>query len=94
MLGGFDNFNMGYEDRGFAVAPEYEKRINAGGGIVRPSITVDGRSVGTWSSKRSGRRLAVTLEPFERFEPEWEAALAAEVDDIGRFEGLEARIVG
>lgn len=93
MLGGFDNYNMGYVDRGFAIAPDFEKRINAGGGIVRPSITVDGRFVGTWRSKRSGRRLAVTLEPFERFEPEWERALAAEVDDIGRFEALEAVIV-
>ena len=93
MLGGFDNYNMGYEERDFAVAPEYEKQIHPGGGIVRPSITVDGRFVGTWRSKRSGRKLAVTLEPFEPLEPEWEEAIAAEVDDIGRFEGLEARIV-
>ena len=59
---------------------------------MRPSITVDGRFVGTWSSKRSGRKLAVTLEPFERIEAGWEQALAAEVADIGRFEGLEAAL--
>ena len=65
LLGAFDNYNLGYVDRGFALAAEHERRVNPGGGIVRPSITVDGRCVATWSSKRSGERLAVTIEPFE-----------------------------
>ena len=43
MLGAFDNYNLGYVDRGHAVAPEHEQRIVPGGGIVRPAITVDGR---------------------------------------------------
>jgi hypothetical protein len=48
--------------------------------------------VATWSSKRSGRRLVVSVEPFERLEPEWEDALASEVADIGRFEEVEAKL--
>ena len=92
LLGAFDNYNLGYVDRGFAIAAEHEKRVNPGGGIVRPAIIVDGRFVGTWSSKRSGRRLALTIEPFGRLRPEVEKALAAEVADIGRFEGLDATI--
>jgi Winged helix DNA-binding domain len=92
MLGAFDNYNLGYVDRGPAVAPEYEKRINAGGGIVRPAITVDGAFVATWSSKRSGRRLRVEIEPFEPLAPAIEEAIALEVADIGRFEGLAAAL--
>ena len=87
MLGAFDNYNLGYVDREFAIAPEFEKRVNPGGGIVRPSIVVDGACVATWSSKRCGKRLAVTIEPFEPLAPEIEEAIAAEVADIGRFEG-------
>jgi hypothetical protein len=57
---------------------------------VRPGITVDGRFVGTWSSKRSGSRVTITLEPFAGLEPGWQPAIAAELEDIGRFEAVEA----
>jgi hypothetical protein len=88
LLGAFDNYNLGYVDRGFSVAPEYEKRVNPGGGIVRPAIVVDGQFVATWSSKRSGTRLTFNTEPFDVLEPEVETAILAEADDIRRFEGL------
>jgi DNA glycosylase AlkZ-like len=90
MLGAFDNYNLGYVDRGFALDPAYEKRVNPGGGIVRPSVVVDGLCIATWSSKRSGDRLVVTIEPFEALEPGVEEAIAAEVADVGRFENLAA----
>ena len=51
-----------------------------------------GAIVGTWASKRSGKRLAVTLEPFDRLPGTVAEALEAEVADIGRFEGLTATI--
>jgi hypothetical protein len=92
MLGAFDNYNLGYVDRGFALAPEHEKRVNPGGGIVRPAIVVDGQFIATWSSKRSGKRLSVTVEPFEPLAPEIEKAIATEVADLGRFEGVTATI--
>jgi hypothetical protein len=92
LLGAFDNYNMGYADRAFAVAAEHVKQMLPGGGIVRPTITVDGRFAGTWASKRSGKRLAVTIEPFAPLEPAIEEAIAAEVADIGRFEDLDATI--
>jgi Winged helix DNA-binding domain len=90
LLGAFDNYNLGYTERGFAVDAEHVKQMIPGGGIVRPTITVDGRFVGTWASKRSGKRLAVTLEPFAKLEPEVENAIEDEIADIGRFEGLDA----
>jgi hypothetical protein len=92
LLGAFDNYNLGYEDRGFAVAEENVKQMLPGGGIVRPTITVDGRFAGTWASKRSGRRLAVTVEPFAKLDRATVAAIEDEVADIGRFERVEARL--
>ena len=93
MLGAYDNYNLGYESREFAVAEQDARRIVPGGGIVRPTITVDGRFVGTWASKRAGGRLAVTVEPFTELDPAVAEAIAAEIDDIGRFEGLTAKAV-
>jgi Winged helix DNA-binding domain len=93
LLGAFDNYNLGYTSRAFAVDEADVKQIVPGGGIVRPTITVDGRFVGTWSSRRSGRQLTVTVEPFTELGRETVGAIADEVDDLGRFEDLEARIV-
>ncbi|HLM30411.1 MAG TPA: winged helix DNA-binding domain-containing protein [Solirubrobacterales bacterium] len=92
MLGAYDNYNLGYESREFALDSAHVKRLVPGGGIVRPGIAVDGRFAGTWSSKRSGKRLAVSIEPFEELCPDVERALAAEVEDIGRFEGVIATL--
>ena len=92
LLGAYDNYNLGYESRDFALDPEHAKQVAPGGGIIRPAITVDGRIVGTWSSKRSGRRLAVSIEPFERLDSAWVDDIEAEVSDLGRFEGLAAAL--
>jgi hypothetical protein len=90
LLGAFDNYNMGYADRGLAVADDHVKQMVPGGGIVRPTITVDGRFVGTWASRRSGSKLSVTVEPFTELDRATLATIENEVADIGRFEGLEA----
>ena len=92
LLGAYDNYNLGYESRDFYLPAEHAKQVVPGGGIVRPTIVVDGHIVGTWASKRSGKRLAVTLEPFARLDSEVTEALAAEVEDVGRFEGLTATL--
>jgi Winged helix DNA-binding domain len=92
LLPAFDTYLMGYASRAHAVDDAGAKRILPGGGILRPTICVDGRFVGLWSSKRSGKRLAVELEPFGAFEDGWREAIAAEVADLGRFEDVEAML--
>jgi hypothetical protein len=93
MLGAFDNYNLGYRSRVFAVDDAHVKRIVPGGGIVRPTVSVDGRFAATWSSRRSGRRLAVEIEPFDELGPDTIGAITDEVADLGRFEGLAAELV-
>jgi hypothetical protein len=92
MLGAFDNYNLGYVSRDFAVGPEHVKQIVPGGGIVRPAIVVDGRFAGTWASRRSGKRMEITIEPFAELETESWASIEREVEEIGRFEGVEAQV--
>ena len=83
---------MGYASRSHAVDEAGEKVILPGGGVLRPTICVDGRFVGTWRQKKSAKRLDVALEPFAPLDEVWLPALEAEAADIGRFEGLEARL--
>jgi len=92
LLPAFDTYLMGYSGRGHAVDPAGERRVLPGGGVLRPTICVDGRFVGLWASKRSGKRLAVTLDPFDPLDERVAAALADEARDIGRFEDVQAEL--
>jgi hypothetical protein len=94
MLGNFDTYLLGWKDRTFSVSGEHALHVKAGGGgWIRPVIVEDGVVVGGWRSSRKGGRHEIELNLPK---PEWErlaAALEAEVSDIERFEGIEARIL-
>jgi len=92
LLPAFDTYLMGYESRRHAVSEDGARRILPGGGVLRPTICVDGRFVALWSSKRSGRRLDIAIEPLEEVPDAQLEAIAAEVEDIGRFERIDARL--
>ena len=92
LLPAFDTYLMGYASRGHALSEAGERRVLPGGGVLRPTICVDGRLVGLWSNRRSGSRLVVEAEPFEELGDEAWAQIAAEVADIGRFEGSPAEL--
>ena len=88
LLPRFDIYLLGYQKRDLVVPSQYAKRINAGGGIVHPTVLVDGRIVGTWKCKREKNHLALMVEPFEQLAPGIDVELEAEVEDIARFLGV------
>ena len=79
LLPAFDPYLLGWKDRRFAVPPEHARRVHPGGGIVRPTATVDGLVVGTWT-RRDGLDVPGPLPASAAAELEAEAA------DIVRFE--------
>ncbi|MDD7968894.1 winged helix DNA-binding domain-containing protein [Actinomycetospora lemnae] len=73
LLPGFDEFVLGYAERGHVLAPDELDRIVPGGnGVFRPTIVHRGRIVGTWTAPRG--RLEVT--PFGTLDARTEAAVA------------------
>lgn len=88
LLPHFDTYLMGYESRAHAVEEAGEKAILPGGGILRPTICVDGRFVGTWSRKNAKDKVTVTLEPFDGINDRWLPALEREAADVARFDGF------
>jgi hypothetical protein len=88
----FDIYLLGYKKRDLSVPYQYAKRINAGGGIVHPTVLVDGRTVGTWKSKREKNHFVAIVEPFEQLVPEIDEGLEAEVEDIARFLGVKMKL--
>lgn len=91
LLPGFDTYLLGYRSRKLVVSPQYARRINAGGGIVHPTLIVDGRATGIWKLKRQKSSVDVVLAPFEELASEIQYGLEAEVQDIARFLAMPAR---
>lgn len=92
LLPAFDTFLLGYRGRDLLVPPPYAKRVNAGGGMIRPVVLVNGQAAGTWRIKRRKDSLAVLVQPFEPEAAAWLPALEDEVADVGRFLGKDATL--
>jgi hypothetical protein len=88
----FDAYLLGYRRRDLALAPQFARRVQAGGGWIHPTVMVDGRIVGTWRQRRKGSALTVAVQPFERLDSTLMPYLEAEAADVGRFLGVEAAL--
>lgn len=64
-LPGFDEFMLGYRDRGVQVLGGLLDRVVPGGnGVFRPTLCADGRVLGTWTRRDRRARVDAHLEPF------------------------------
>ena len=87
LLGAFDPFLLGYRGYSHVVPEAHLRKVWPGGGWIRPVVLVGGVAAGTWRTK--GDR--VVVEAFDEVEVP-ELALAAEVQDVGRFLGRELAV--
>jgi hypothetical protein len=78
LLPAFDPYLLGWRDRSFAVPAGLAKRVHPGGGIIRPTVVVDGEVVGTWRL-RGGEAVVEAVEAVD--------GLGAEIADVRRFLG-------
>jgi hypothetical protein len=89
LLPAFDNYLLGYRDRGHAVPGDHATRVHPGGGIIRPTVLVDGRVAGIWRIDRSSSRARLAVESFADLGSARVRALETEVHDVGRFIGQD-----
>jgi hypothetical protein len=76
LLPGFDEFVLGYADRGFALDREFADRIVPGGnGMFRSTVVAGGRILGTWRRTGTGARRTIIAEPFTGFADDVAAAI-------------------
>ena len=61
LLPAFDEYLVGYKDRRAVLDPRHVKLTNAGGGMLSPTIVIDGQVVGAW--KRTLKKGAVVITP-------------------------------
>ena len=87
-LPGFDEYVLGYKDRGDVLAPDHASKIVPGNnGIFMPALVVDGQVVGTWTRTRTRTGLSLTLHPFARLTAT-DDSIAAAAQRYGAFIGL------
>jgi winged helix DNA-binding protein len=85
LLPAFDPWVIGMARREPLIDARYVGRVYRQQGWVSPVILVNGRVAGVWRHARTGRRLAVELEPFEPL-PAWAGRqLAAESRRLATF---------
>jgi hypothetical protein len=85
LVGGFDSFVLGYRHRSLLLDPAHATLVNAGGGMVRPLVVIDGGVAGTWALRRQGRHHRAEVAPFRPLTRAQTSAVEAEVADVGRF---------
>jgi hypothetical protein len=85
LLPAFDAYLLGWKDRAYTVPDDRMAEVRSGG-MINPVALVDGVAVGTWVTRRSGRRIAVDIEYWEGVGEAARGALEAEAADVVRFE--------
>lgn len=85
LLPGFDEFMLGYSDRGFAVPAEHLPRIVPGNnGMFRGTVVRDGEVIGVWKRAGSKTRPRFEAEPFTDWESGDQAAAQAAFEALPR----------
>lgn len=92
LLPAFDTYLLGYADRRAYTAERSMQRI-WGGGILPPTLLVDGALAGTWKPERKARETVARVMPFEPLAGALAPALEREAADVGRFLGGEGRLI-
>ncbi len=89
LLPAFDGVWLAYRDHTLLVAPERQKRLFPGGGVLRPIVLRDSRAVGTWTRRATRHGVEVSVNLFERVP---RSALEAAVVELGRFLEISASL--
>jgi hypothetical protein len=89
LLPGFDEYLLGYRDRGDVLAVEHAELVTPGrNGVFQATLVVDGRVRGTWRRASRPQGTIVRLLPFEPLSTPIRKALAAAANRYANFLGV------
>jgi Winged helix DNA-binding domain len=92
LLPAFDEFLIGYRDRGASLDPRHAPKITPGGnGMLLPTVLNRGRVVGTWKRAFEKDALAIKASLFASPSKSEARAFASEIERYSRFLGVPIR---
>ncbi len=90
LLPAFDEYLVGYKDRGAVLDPLYRKQANAGGGMLNPTILIDGQIVGAWKRKLKKDTVVIKTSLFTTLSEAETSILATVANRYGTFLNMSA----
>jgi hypothetical protein len=93
LLPAFDEYLVAYRDRTAVLNAGDARRINAGGGLLAPTVVVGGRVVGTWRRTLGRGVVTIALSLFGKPAPRDRPRIEAAAERYGAFLGLETKVV-
>ena len=84
----YDNYLLAYRDRGLLIDTKYTKKVNAGGGLLRPTVICDGRVVGRWRKTSDRGSPDIAIELFEPIPARVRDRLSSEILRLKTFLGM------
>lgn len=88
LLPAFDEYVIGYQDRGDLLDAGHTKDVLSSNGIFYPTVVIDGRVRGTWRAKRTRGGMAIEVTPFSPLTSELKQMVEEAGARYSRFIGL------
>ena len=85
LLPAWDEYTVAYRDRTDILESKQAARVNAGGGVLKPVVVIDGRVVGTWQRTIGKGGVVVRPSLFRRLVRAEADALTTAADRYRRF---------
>jgi hypothetical protein len=93
LLPGFDEYFIGYKDRGAMLdLAHMDKIVPGGNGIFKPMIVCDGEICGVWSREVKRDRVIIMPAPFRPLRNDERDGVEAAAARYGAFLGMEAAV--
>jgi Winged helix DNA-binding domain len=92
LLANFDVFLLAHAEKSHMVHDRHYKLIYRNQGWISPVILLDGKVIGTWSQKVTGKKLAIALKPFDRLPKSLHPQIEAEAERIAKFVGAGVQL--
>ena len=87
LLGPFDSFLLAHATKEHLVSASGYKRVYRPQGWISAAVLRGGQIIGVWTTRSTGRTMAVDVELFGRASAAVRRAIAREVDELSRFLG-------
>jgi hypothetical protein len=89
LLPPFDEYLLGYKDRSLVLTPAHAKKVNAGGGMFKPTVMVNGEIVGIWQEQTQKDQQTIMIYPFRKLEPKELTWIDSAVEKYDQFKRLQ-----
>jgi hypothetical protein len=85
LLANFDVFLQAHAEKSHMVHDRHYKKIYRNQGWISPVILLDGKVIGTWSHKVTGKKRVIALRPFEKLPKSLNEQIESETRRITEF---------